>query len=536
MRYVLVTGGGISGIGKGIAASSVGLLLKEAGHRVTAIKIDPYLNQNAGTLSPLEHGEVFVLDDGGEADLDLGNYERFLDVTLTRDHNLTTGKIMAHVFERERNGDYLGQTVQIVPHVTDAIQAWIERVADAADADTCIIELGGTAGDLEAAPFIEALTQLQARIGRDHFRILHVSHVPIVGEQKTKPTQQSVALLRSMGLCPDVVACRCAEPLLPAVRDKIARFCRLPTANVIDACDVASIWDVPAALARQGICGLLWGGGDAEVIGKVLRWPQRHAGPRVRVAVVGKYITLTDAYLSLTHALEHAGWAVGAAVDIVWIDAEDIDWAQLAGAHAIIVPGGFGTRGTAGMIRAVEYARRHSVPFLGICLGMQIAVIEFCRNVIKMKDATSTEFDAETPCPVVRAVAAVGEAADVPGGMPCIGGRDTHFRPGSRLARLYGATCVRERHRHRYEVNAAMVPYLDAAGLLCVGRDVTAAHVHACELSGPAFFVAVQYHPEYTSRPWTPSPLFMGLLSAAGGCAPLRRLPSAGVGCERCSP
>lgn len=519
MNYVLVTGGSISGIGKGITASSAGLLLKEAGRRVTAIKIDPYLNMHAGTMSPLEHGEVFVLDDGGECDLDLGNYERFLDVTLGSDHNMTTGKVMAHVLERERRGDYLGQTVQIVPHVTDAIQAWIERVAGGAGADTCIIELGGTAGDLESAPFIEALGQLRARVGAANFRNIHVVHVPIVGEQKTKPAQQSVALLRSLGLFPDVVVCRCSQPLLPTVRAKLARFCRLPEASVLDACDVESVWDVPEALARQGMCGLLGAAGDVEARP---RWPRLAPGaaPRVTVAIVGKYVSLKDAYLSVTHALEHACWAVGATLDIAWIDAEEISdegaaCACLSKAHAIVVPGGFGVRGIEGMIRVVEYARLNAVPFLGICLGMQVAVIEFCRHVLGMAGANSTEFDARTPYPVV---------VRRPGGVLNVGKRTTCLRPGSHLDELYGpeaANVVRERHRHRYEVNLDMVPCIEALGLEFTGRDATGQHLHACELTGWPFFVGVQYHAEYTSRPWTPSPVFVGLLAAAVARVPI---------------
>jgi len=539
MKYILVTGGVISGLGKGVTVGSVGMLMKGCGYNVTCIKIDPYLNVDAGTISPMEHGEVFVLDDGGEADLDLGTYERFLDVTLTRDHNLTMGKLMASVLERERRGDYLGKTVQMVPHVTDAVHAWIERVshipvgagepgAGDCEPNICIIELGGTVGDIESAPFVEALHQFQYRVGKDNMCVLHVSFVPVLGEQKTKPTQQSVAMLRSLGLAPNLLACRCEEPLAPAVRDKLALFCQVPRDHVIQLCNVSNIWRVPSMLVDQGVHACLlrlleldhtraptWHYDISQ------RWDAVTASaPNTTIAVVGKYTASLDAYLSITKALEHASIALGVNVHVLWVDAEALEahdetaWWRLRAAGGVLVPGGFGGRGIEGMVMAVHYARTNGIPFLGICLGMQIAVVEFCRNVAGMPAANSTEFDKDTPSPVV---CIIDDGATHMGGTMHLGAHPTHLTQGSVVAGLYQKEIIVERHRHRYEVNPDMVDIMKKEGMCFVGSDVDGKRVDVVELAAAThpFFVGVQFHPEFRSRPLNASPLFVGLVKAS---------------------
>ncbi|KAJ9673151.1 hypothetical protein PVL29_026431 [Vitis rotundifolia] len=432
MKYVLVTGGVVSGLGKGVTASSIGLLLKACGLRVTSIKIDPYLNTDAGTMSPFEHGEVFVLDDGGEVDLDLGNYERFLDIKLTRDNNITTGKIYQSVIDKERKGDYLGKTVQVVPHITDAIQEWIERVAivpvdgKEGPADVCVIELGGTIGDIESMPFIEALGQFSYRVGPGNFCLIHVSLVPVlnvVGEQKTKPTQHSVRGLRGLGLTPNILACRSTKALDENVKAKLSQFCHVPAENIITLYDVPNIWHIPLLLRDQKAHEAILKRLDLIGVARepdLKEWTIRTEvcdmlhNP-VRIAMVGKYTGLSDAYLSVLKALLHASVACRRKLIVEWIAADDLEdvtakeapdahkaaWDLLKGADGILVPGGFGDRGVQGKILAAKHAREKDVPFLGICLGMQIAVIEFARSVLGLQDANSTEFDPETKNPCV---------------------------------------------------------------------------------------------------------------------------------------
>ncbi|XP_056170647.1 uncharacterized protein LOC115673653 isoform X3 [Syzygium oleosum] len=432
MKYVLVTGGVVSGLGKGVTASSIGVVLKACGLRVTSIKIDPYLNTDAGTMSPFEHGEVFVLDDGGEVDLDLGNYERFLDITLTKDNNITTGKIYQSVLEKERRGDYLGKTVQVVPHVTDAIKDWIQSVSaipvdgKEGPADVCVIELGGTVGDIESMPFIEALRQLSFSVGPDNFCLIHVSLIPVlgvVGEQKTKPTQHSVRELRALGLTPHLLACRSAQPLLENTKEKLSQFCHVPIGNILNIHDVPNIWHVPLLLRNQNAhISILNQLGLVSIASppNLEDWTRRaenfdNLTNSVRIALVGKYVGLTDSYLSVVKALLHACIACSLKPAIDWIAASDLEedsakstpqahaaaWETLKNASCVIVPGGFGDRGVTGMILAAKYARENNVPYLGICLGMQISVIEFARSVLGLDTANSTEFDAETPNPVV---------------------------------------------------------------------------------------------------------------------------------------
>ncbi|KAG6672711.1 hypothetical protein I3842_16G073300 [Carya illinoinensis] len=545
MKYVLVTGGVVSGLGKGVTASSIGLLLKACGLRVTSIKIDPYLNTDAGTMSPFEHGEVFVLDDGGEVDLDLGNYERFLDIKLTRDNNITTGKIYQSVIDKERKGDYLGKTVQVVPHITDAIQEWIERVAkipvdgQEGPADVCVIELGGTIGDIESMPFIEALGQFSYRVGPGNFCLIHVSLVPVinvVGEQKTKPTQHSVRGLRGLGLTPNILACRSTNALEENVKAKLAQFCHVPAENIVTLYDVPNIWHVPLLLRDQKAHEAILKGLNLGVTREpeLKEWTARtivsdKLHDPVRIAMVGKYTGLSDSYLSVLKALLHASVACQRKLIVEWIAACDLEdmtaeetpdvykaaWDCLKGADGVLVPGGFGDRGVQGKILAAKYARENNVPFLGICMGMQIAVIEFARSVLGLHDANSTEFDPDTTNPCVIFMPE-GSKTHM-GGTMRLGSRRTYFNVADcTSAKLYGnVSFIDERHRHRYEVNPNMILQLENAGLLFVGRDETSRRMEIVELSDHPYFVGVQFHPEFKSRPGKPSALFLGLIAAA---------------------
>ncbi|TXG71417.1 hypothetical protein EZV62_006352 [Acer yangbiense] len=580
MKYVLVTGGVVSGLGKGVTASSIGVLLKACGLRVTSIKIDPYLNTDAGTMSPFEHGEVFVLDDGGEVDLDLGNYERFLDIKLTRDNNITTGKIYQSVIDKERKGDYLGKTVQVVPHITDAIQEWIERVAmipvdgKEGPADVCVIELGGVIGDIESMPFIEALGQFSYRVGPGNFCLIHVSLVPVlsvVGEQKTKPTQHSVRGLRGLGLTPNILACRSTKALEENVKTKLSQFCHVPAENIVTLYDVPNIWHIPLLLKDQKaheailkVLNLKWFALlaidcipmlmlqhlplllyyciDISMICSVGRkpdlgeWKARTKicdvlHDTVKIAMVGKYTGLSDAYLSVLKALLHASVACHRKLIVEWVAAGDLEdstakeapdvykaaWELLKGADGILVPGGFGDRGVQGKIFAAKYARENKVPFLGICLGMQIAVIEFARSILGLCDANSTEFDPKTSNPCVIFMPE-GSKTHM-GGTMRLGSRRTYFEVADcKSAKLYGnASYVDERHRHRYEVNPDMVSQLENAGLSFVGRDESGRRMEIVELPSHPYFVGVQFHPEFKSWPGKPSALFLGLIAAACG-------------------
>lgn len=548
MKYVLVTGGVVSGLGKGVTASSIGVLLKACGLRVTSIKIDPYLNTDAGTMSPFEHGEVFVLDDGGEVDLDLGNYERFMDIKLTRDNNITTGKIYQSVIDKERKGDYLGKTVQVVPHITDEIQDWIERVAmipvdgKEGPADVCVIELGGTIGDIESMPFIEALGQFSYRVGPGNFCLIHVSLVPVlnvVGEQKTKPTQHSVRGLRGQGLTPNILACRSTVALDESVKGKLSQFCHVSEQNIITLYDVPNIWHIPLLLrdqkAHEAIFRVLnLQGTTKEPLLK--EWTSRAElcdalHEPVRIAMVGKYTGLSDAYLSVLKALLHASVDLGKKLVIDWIPACDLEdatekenpdaykaaWKLLKGADGILVPGGFGNRGVQGKILAAKYAREHKIPYLGICLGMQVAVIEIARSVLSLRDANSTEFDPNTKSPCVIFMPE-GSKTHM-GGTMRLGSRRTFFQvKDCKSAKLYGnRTYIDERHRHRYEVNPDMIARLENAGLSFTGKDETGRRMEIVELPNHPYFIGVQFHPEYKSRPGKPSALFLGLIAAACG-------------------
>ncbi len=545
----MVSGGVLSGLGKGVTASSIGVLLKAAGLRVTAVKIDPYLNTDAGTMSPFEHGEVFVLDDGGEVDLDLGNYERFLDINLGKDNNITTGKIYSKVLEAERRGDYLGKTVQVIPHITDAVQEWIEDVAkqpadgSLEEPDVCVIELGGTVGDIESAPFVEALRQFQFRVGVENCCFVHVSLVPVigvVGEQKTKPTQHTVQVLRGLGISPDMLVCRSEIPLTDEVREKLALFCHVKPEAVLSASDVSNIYHVPLVLEEQGV---------SQMLSERLKFDLPDSRPllddwramaarvdglegEVHIAMVGKYTGLSDSYLSVIKSLQHASFAVGRKLVIDWIEAshlEDLNgaksedvvkqnteaWELLKKADGILVPGGFGDRGVEGKIIAAGYARENNIPYLGICLGLQVAVIEFCRNVLGWAGANSTEFDDQTPHPVVVFMPEISKTHL--GGTMRLGSRPTLFQVDScEIKLLYGdEEYVDERHRHRYEVNPDCVDAIESNGLIFVGKDRSGQRCEIFELKSHPYFVGTQYHPEFKTRPNRPSPPFLGLLKAA---------------------
>ena len=545
MKYVVVTGGVLSGLGKGVTASSIGVLLKSAGLRVTSIKIDPYLNSDAGTMSPFEHGEVFVLDDGGEVDLDLGNYERFLDIALTKDNNITTGKVYANVIDKERRGDYLGKTVQVVPHITNEIQEWIERVAHVpADGssetpDACVIELGGTVGDIESAPFIEALRQFQFRAGKGNVCFVHVSLVPVmgpVGEQKTKPTQHTVKELRGLGIIPDILVCRSEKPLDSETKSKLAAFCHVDEDAVVSAHDVSNLYQIPISLFEQSVLQKVSVHLGFQVPAKLPildEWRMMAdkvdtLEDEVRIAMVGKYTGLSDSYLSVIKALQHSAFAVDRKLQIDWIESTDLDpndrtdnheeaWEVLESADGILVPGGFGNRGVEGKIAAANYARVNEVPYLGVCLGLQIATIEFCRNVLNIEGANSAEFDEDAP---VHAVVFMPEISKTHmGGTMRLGSKPTPFLVDDcKIRRLYGGVDhVNERHRHRYEVNPDLIEKIEASGLVYVGKDETGKRCEIMELNGHPYYVGTQYHPEFKSRPGRPSPPFLGLLKAACG-------------------
>jgi CTP synthase len=520
-KFVFVTGGVMSGLGKGITAASLGRLLSNAGFDVTAVKIDPYLNVDAGTMNPYQHGEVYVLKDGGEVDLDLGNYERFLDVDMTSDHNVTTGKVYQHVIERERAGDYLGKTVQIIPHVTDDIK---RRVREAAEgSDVCIVEVGGTVGDIEGMPFLEALRQFSHEEDDEDILFTHVTLVPYsqTGEQKTKPTQHSVKELRSIGLQPDVLVGRCEDKLDPDVKEKIALFCDVPTDAVFSNPDVEDVYHVPLVVEEEGLDEYVMEQFDIadDALPKAERsteWRDlvtRERTGEVDIALVGKY-ALEDAYMSIHEALKHAGLERGVDVNVLWVDSEkmnDDHEQRLKEADGVVVPGGFGSRGTEGKIRAIQHAREHDVPFLGLCLGFQLAVVEYARNVLGMAEAHSSEINEETPYPVIDLLPEQYDLEDL-GGTMRLGAHETQIQPGTLAHELYGDTSCTERHRHRYEVNPDYIDDLTENGLTFSGEAGN--RMEILEYDDHPFFFGTQFHPEFRSRPTRASPPFVGLLDA----------------------
>ena len=528
-RFIFVTGGVVSSLGKGIAAASIGQLLVSRGLSVSLLKFDPYINVDPRTMSPFQHGEVFVTEDGAETDLDLGHYERFTDVNANRGSNVTTGAIYDAVIRRERRGDYLGGTVQVIPHITDEIKGRIRRVAAAEDVDFVITEIGGTVGDIESLPFLEALRQFQVDEGRGSCMFLHLTLVPFLGhagELKTKPTQHSVQELRRIGIQPDMVLCRSEEPLSRDLRQKIALFVNLPVDSVVSARDVDSIYKVPLYFRAEGVDDQILDHFGMETEPPDLSaWEtlvKRHtaAEDTVRIGLVGKYTKLSDAYLSVIEALDHGGAHHGTKVDVRWIDSErlldddDDAFGELERCDGILIPGGFGVRGIEGKIRAARFARENGVPYLGICLGMQIAVADFARHVAGMDGANSTEFDPETPYPVVDLLPEQKELRDM-GGTMRLGADPVKLHEGTRAREIYGEPVIFERHRHRYEVNNLLRRRLEGAGLVCSGTTSDERLVELIELPDHPFFVASQFHPEFKSRPLRPQPLFREFVGAA---------------------
>ena len=533
-RFIFITGGVVSALGKGIASASLAAILEARGLRITMIKLDPYINVDPGTMSPFQHGEVYVTEDGAETDLDLGHYERFIRATMSRKNNYTTGQIYENVIRRERRGDYLGGTVQVIPHITDEIKRCIRE--GAGDADVAMVEIGGTVGDIESLPFIEAIRQMGVELGRERVLFIHLTLVPFIaasGELKTKPTQHSVKELRSIGIQPDVLLCRSDRLLPEPERRKIALFTNVSERAVISAIDVDNIYKIPLMYHREGLDELVVKQLGLDVPPADLSEWERvidamdHPEAEVRVAMVGKYVELTDAYKSLNEALFHAGLRNRTRVRIQYVESEDIErhgTSMLDGADAILVPGGFGERGIEGKIRAVEYARTHSIPYLGICLGMQVAVIEYARHMAGMARANSTEFDRDTPFPVIALVTEWVTSSglvehrsdeDDLGGSMRLGAQPCRLVDGSKTREIYGKEVIVERHRHRYEVNDRYVADLEKAGLTVVGRSIDGRLVEMVELPDHPWFVACQFHPEFTSTPRDGHPLFTGFIAAA---------------------
>ncbi|WP_049987173.1 CTP synthase [Halobellus rufus] len=530
-KFIFVTGGVMSGLGKGITAASTGRLLSNAGFDVTAVKIDPYLNVDAGTMNPYQHGEVYVLKDGGEVDLDLGNYERFLGVDMTSDHNVTTGKTYQHVIEKERAGDYLGKTVQIIPHITDDIKRRIREAAEGTD--VCIVEVGGTVGDIEGMPYLEALRQFAHEEDDGDILFTHVTLVPYSknGEQKTKPTQHSVKELRSIGLQPDILVGRCENELDPETKEKIALFCDVPTEAVFSNADVEDVYHVPLMVEEEGLDEYVMERLDLD--GEALPKPERENRWRelvtrertdeVDIALVGKY-DLEDAYMSVHEALKHAGIERRTEVNVLWVDSDEMldrHENRLKEADGVVVPGGFGSRGTAGKIKAIQYCRENDVPFLGLCLGFQMAVVEHARNVLGFEDAHSAELDPDTAHPVIDILPEQYEVEDM-GGTMRLGAHDTDIEAGSLAATVYGDTVCTERHRHRYEVNPEYIEQLEDGPLAFSGRANN--RMEILERTDHPYFLGTQFHPEFRSRPDRASPPFVGLLDAIAGDLDAREL------------
>ena len=527
-KYIFVTGGVVSGLGKGITAASLGRLLKARGLKVAAQKLDPYINVDPGTMSPYQHGEVYVTEDGAETDLDLGHYERFIDENLNQYSNLTTGKVYWNVLNKERRGEYLGSTVQVIPHITNEIKEFVYRVGKKTDADVVITEIGGTIGDIESQPFIEAVRQISLEVGKENCMFIHVTLVPFLrgsDEHKSKPTQHSVRELQGMGVKPDIVVLRCDEPLEDSIFQKISLFCNVKPDCVIENITLPNLYEAPLMLEKQNFSGIV-----CRELGLKTREPELaewqelvrqiyHLNRNVTIGLVGKYVQLHDAYLSVAEALRHAGYALDSEVTIRWIDSETLTPETyeviLSDLDGILVPGGFGSRGIEGMILAAKYAREHKVPYFGICLGMQIMVIEYARQA-GLRDANSGEFDAATPNKVIDFMP--GQSDEVAkGGTLRLGAYPCEIAPGTTMERCYGASEISERHRHRYEFNNDYRDFLTKAGLTLSGTSPDGRLVETVELTDRPFHVGVQYHPEFKSRPNKPHPLFRGFIAASLG-------------------
>jgi CTP synthase len=524
-KYIFVTGGVVSSLGKGLAAASIGCLLESRGLRVNLMKFDPYLNVDPGTMSPFQHGEVFVTDDGAETDLDLGHYERFTHARLTRDNNLTTGRIYEQIITKERRGDYLGKTVQVIPHVTNEIKNAMRKVA--ANTDVIIVEIGGTVGDIESQPFLEAIRQMRQELGRENTVFVHVTLVPWISaaqELKTKPTQHSVKEMLSIGIQPDILLCRSDRPLSHEIKSKIALFCNLEERAVITARDVDSVYEVPLAFSQEGVDSLILKYLHMEARSSdMTRWSDLldrayHPRDEVSIAIVGKYVEYEDSYKSLKEALTHGALRHRLKLRITWIEAEGLEVpdysAQLAGYDGILVPGGFGKRGIEGMLHAIRYARENKVPYFGICLGMQTACIEYARHVCGLRDANSSEFDPATPHRVIYKLRELTGVEEM-GGTMRLGAWDCLMQPDSVAAQAYGTTEISERHRHRYEFNREYEALLTGGGLRITGTTPDSTYVEIVEIPGHPFFVGCQFHPEFKSKPLEPHPLFSAFIEAS---------------------
>ncbi len=526
-KYIFVTGGVVSSLGKGITAASLGRLLKNRGLKVTIQKFDPYINVDPGTMSPYQHGEVFVTDDGAETDLDLGHYERFIDINLSKNSNVTTGKIYSTVITKERRGEYLGGTVQVIPHITNEIKERVFRAGKEAGSDVVITEIGGTVGDIESLPFLEAIRQIKSDIGRENVMYIHVTLIPYIkaaGEVKTKPTQHSVKELRSIGIQPNVIVCRTEHELAEDLKRKIAQFCDVDANAVVECRDASTLYEVPLNLREQGLDEIVVNHLRLDVPQPdMTEWESlvkrvKSLKKSTEIAIVGKYVALHDAYLSIVESLAHAGIDADSEVKLRWVNAEEITPQNVAdklhGVHGILVPGGFGDRGIEGKITAIQHAREQKVPFFGICLGMQVAVIEYARSTAGMADANSSEIDPSTPYPVIDLLPEQKDIEDL-GGTMRLGLYPCKVVPGSLAARAYGDELVYERHRHRYEVNNEYRERIERAGLRVSGTSPDGRLVEMIELEDHPWFLAVQFHPEFTSRPNRPQPLFRDFVRAA---------------------
>jgi CTP synthase len=527
MKYIMVTGGVMSGLGKGLTTACLGKLLQARGLKVTAIKIDPYLNVDAGTMNPFEHGEIFVTEDGGEIDLDMGHYERFLDVNLTKEHNITTGQVYYEVISRERRGEYLGRTVQIIPHVVDEIKRRLRQVALKSGADVCLVEIGGTVGDIESMPFLEAVRQMRLEEGPTNTLFIHVTLVPSsgpVGEQKTKPTQHSVKELRQLGISPDIIVCRSDNPLTTEAKRKISLFCNVWENEVISAVDVKNIYELPLVLEHENLSSIVLQklglrSGDIDLTDWVeMVSTMESASKAVRVGIVGKYIRFTDTYLSIYEALRHAAAKNDVRLEVRWINAERLErtagaFQELSQCQGAIIPGGFGPRGAEGKILAIRWARENLVPYLGLCFGFQLAVVEFARNVVGLEGANSTEVDPFTPHPVIDLLPEQKGLKEL-GGTMRLGAQEVVIEKGTKAFQIYRSERIWERHRHRYEVNPEYLPPLTAKNLLFPGKSPDGKRMEILELSDHPFFMATQFHPEFKSRPLRPAPIFDAFIRA----------------------
>ncbi|NCB37399.1 MAG: CTP synthase [Erysipelotrichia bacterium] len=524
-HYVFITGGVLSSLGKGITAASLGMLLKARGFGVTIMKCDPYLNVDPGTMSPHQHGEVFVTEDGAETDLDLGHYERFIDINLTRYNSITTGQVYSTVIAKERRGDYLGATVQVIPHITNCIKENIVRVATINDADVTIVEVGGTVGDIESLPYLEAIRQMRSDVGRDNVCYVHVTYIPYsktIGEMKSKPTQHSVKEMRAIGLAPDLIVCRSSRSLTREVRSKISLFCDIDADSVLEAKDMDCLYEIPLEMERQGLADLVLkrfrmesAEPNLEQIKQLVKQVKNNKPEKIRIGLVGKYIKLADAYLSVIEALQHSATSLDSTLELVWVSSEQVERegpeGLLENLHAVIVPGGFGDRGIEGKIRTIQYCREKSIPFLGICLGMQCAVVEFARNVAEIADAGSTEFGACTP--VIDLLP--GQKGEISGQSMRLGAMPCRIQENTMAASIYGSALIYERHRHRYVVNNEYRARIARKGLVISATSPDEQVVEMIELKDHPFFVGCQFHPEFKSRPMRPHPLFKSFFAAA---------------------